>query len=66
MRGPPRELLTDNGPYYRSEVMRSLMRKWNVNHIFCCAYRQQGNGIAERHHRTVKQMMARSGDVFQL
>ena len=64
-RGPPKELLSDNGPCYQSQTMRDLMRKWNVEHIFSCAYRAAGNGIVERHHRTIKRMMARSGGGVQ-
>jgi len=59
-RGPPQELLTDNGPCYRSDAFCRFMAKWNIDHIFSCAYRQQGNGIAERHHRTIKRMVART------
>lgn len=38
-----------------------MLDKWNVNHIFCCAYKASGNGIIERNHRTIKRMLARSG-----
>lgn len=64
-RGPPKELLTDNGPCFRSEAFRKFMTKWNVDHIFSCAYRHQGNGIAERQHRTIKRMVARTGRSLQ-
>ncbi|XP_067928947.1 uncharacterized protein [Watersipora subatra] len=60
-RGLPKEFLSDNCPCYRSQVMRKLVEKRGIEHIFSCAYRQQGNGIAERQHRTVKRMMARTG-----
>ena len=58
-RGSPVELLSDNGPCFRA--LKSLLEKWNVNHIFSCAYRASGNGIIERNHRTIKRMLARSG-----
>jgi hypothetical protein len=64
-RGPPKELLTDNGPCYVSERFRGFMAKWNVDHIFSCAYKKQGNGIVERQHRTIKRMVARSGGSVQ-
>ena len=64
-RGPPKELLTDNGPCYVSEKFSKFMAKWNVVHIFSCAHRQQGNGIVERQHRTVKRMAARTGSSVQ-
>ena len=64
-RGPPKELLTDNGPCYVSEKFSKFMAKWNVVHIFSCAHRQQGNGIVERQHRTVKRMAARTGGSVQ-
>lgn len=60
-RGSPAELLTDNGPCYKSRRLNELLRKWKVQHTFSCAYRASGNGIVERNHRTVKRMVARSG-----
>lgn len=64
-RGPPTELLTDNGPCFKSDTFRRFMDKWNVNHVFSCAYRAKGNGIVERHHRTIKRMVARTGSSVQ-
>lgn len=59
-RGPPQELLMDNGTAFRSAAMRNLLNKWNVTAVFRCAYRPAGNGVVERNHRTIKRMAARS------
>ncbi|XP_029657149.1 uncharacterized protein LOC115231222, partial [Octopus sinensis] len=53
-RGPVEELLMDNGAAFRSEVLRVMLDRWNVCRLFRAAYRPSGNGIVERHHRTVK------------
>ena len=58
--GPPRELLLDNSATFRSEHLVSRCRAWNVNVIYRAAYRPSGNGIIERHHRTVKRAAART------
>jgi hypothetical protein len=58
-RGAPVEMLSDNGPCYRS--LNSLLEKWGINQIYSCAYRASGNGLIERNHRTIKRMLARSG-----
>lgn len=60
-RGPFRELLTDNGPCFRSSAVASLLQKWKVAHLYSCVYRPSGNGIVERNHRTIKRMAARTG-----
>lgn len=60
-RGPPWELLLDNGAAFKSAAMRQLCEEWGVTLVFRCAYRPAGNGIIERHHRTIKRMAARSG-----
>ena len=64
-RGAPKEILSDNGPCYQSQRMKDLLEKWGVEHVFSCAYRASGNGIIERHHRTIKRMMARTGKGVQ-
>lgn len=60
-RGPVEELLMDNATVFKSEVMDSLIRKWKVQRFFRAAYRPSGNGIVERHHRTIKAMSERGG-----
>ena len=58
-RGPVDEVLTDNGAAFRSRVLESMLNKWNVRRCFRAAYRPSGNGIVERHHRTIKTMAER-------
>ena len=51
----------DNGAGFRSHQVAKVCRKWNVRRHFRGAYRPAGNGIVERHHRTIKRMAMRSG-----
>jgi hypothetical protein len=59
--GPAEEIFSDNGTVFHSVEMRQLLNVWEIKADFSCAYRPQGNGIAERVHRTIKRMVARSG-----
>ena len=59
--GPVNEILMDNATAFRSQVMKKFMERWNVGAWFRAAYRAAGNGIIERHHRTVKRMAERAG-----
>ena len=66
-RGPPNELLYDNGKCFRSDKLQHLCSTWNVVVRYRCAYRPSGNGIVERNHRTIKRMAARTkGDVLDM
>ena len=58
-RGAPAELLLDNATEFRGRVMRAFAARWRVALRFRAAYEAGGNGIIERHHRTVKVMVAR-------
>ena len=60
--GPPCEMLLDNYSSFRSKVFTDMLNKWSVHRLFRCANRPEGDGIIERHHRTVKRMAARSGN----
>ena len=60
-RGPPEELLLDNSSTFRSRQLAQVCETWNVRRVFRCALRPAGNGIIERHHRTIKRQAARSG-----
>lgn len=50
----------DNARSFRSSVMRNFLSSWGVSPVYRCAYCPSGNGIVERHHRTVKRMAARA------
>ena len=65
-RGPPHELLTDNGPCFSSRVMKGFLSEWGVRQLLSAAYRHSGNGIIERNHRTVKRSVARSGKSVEM
>jgi transposase InsO family protein/ribonuclease HI len=60
-RGPVDELLLDNSRTFHSHAVADLCQKWNVRRRFRAAHRPSGNGIVERHHRTIKRMAARAG-----
>ena len=64
-RGPVDELLMDNSTAFRSEHMRNMLSRWNVSRVFRAAYRPGGNGIVERHHRTIK-TIAERGEISPL
>ena len=59
-RGAPCELLTDNGPCFRSAELVPMLSKWGICHLFSSVDRGSCNGIVERHHRTLKRMCART------
>ncbi|GFO06854.1 Gag-pro-pol polyprotein [Plakobranchus ocellatus] len=58
-RGPVDELLMDNATAFRSGEMSVLLEKWNTHPFYRAAYRASGNGIVERHHRTIKSIAER-------
>ena len=53
---PVQEILMDNATALKSKLMQEFLDKWNVSPYFRAAYRASGNGIFERHHRTIKSM----------
>ena len=59
--GPPEELLLDNSATFKSELLVAMCQRWGVRIRYRAAYRASGNGIVERHHRTVKRTAARTG-----
>ena len=60
-RGAPRELLLDNATEFRGRCFAAFAARWGVKLHFRGAHEPTGNGVIERHHRTVKVMAARQG-----
>ena len=60
-RGAPAELLLDNATEFRGRGMAAFAARWGVTLRFRAVHEAGGNGIVERHHRTIKVMAARQG-----
>lgn len=53
----PRELKTDNGPAYTSQSFTSFCTQMGVTLKHGLPYNPQGQGIIERAHRTLKEVL---------
>ncbi|XP_043245437.1 uncharacterized protein LOC122393477 [Amphibalanus amphitrite] len=57
-RGAPAELLMDNATEFKGRELKAFAVRWDVELRYRAAYEPGGNGIIERHHRTIKVMAA--------
>jgi predicted NAD-dependent protein-ADP-ribosyltransferase YbiA (DUF1768 family) len=48
------DMVTDNGPSFRSAFTAALDRRAGVRHLFTTSYNPRSNGKVERPHRTIK------------
>ncbi|XP_076049371.1 uncharacterized protein LOC143030051 [Oratosquilla oratoria] len=53
-RGPVDEILMDNSAAFRSGALKDMLYKWSTRRFFWATYRPSGNGIVERHYRSIK------------
>ena len=53
-------LVSDNGPQYASKEFAKFAQEWDFKHITSSPHHQQGNGLAERTIRTLKQLMKKA------
>lgn len=56
--GAPRELLSDRGRVFLSDVVAALLQECRVVHRTTTAYHPQTNGLTERFNRTLGDMLA--------
>ena len=59
--GAPAQLLLDNATEFRGRRMEAFAARWGVTLQFRAVHEAGGNGVVERHHRTIKVMAARQG-----
>lgn len=57
--GAPRELLSDRGRVFLSEVVKALLKECNTIHRTTTAYHPQTNGLTERFNRTLGDMLSK-------
>lgn len=57
--GVPREILSDRGSCFTSELMKEVSRLLSMKHLMTTPYHPMGNGLVERLNGTIKQMLKR-------
>ena len=57
--GIPREILSDRGTQFTSEMMQEAYRVMSVRPLYTTPYHPQANGLCERMNGTLKKMLAR-------
>ena len=57
--GPPRQLLSDRGPEFESQVLASLCSWYGIDKLRTTAYKPSSNGAIERYHTTLNSMLAK-------
>jgi len=60
--GLPHQVVSDNGPPFRSAEFEHFLRNNGVKHIFSSPYHPASNGAAERFVRSFKQALSSSGN----
>jgi len=57
--GIPERILSDRGPNFTSQLVKSLCRTLGISKLQTTAYHPQGNGVVERFHRTLADIIAK-------
>ena len=60
--GIPREILTDQGSNFTSQLLAELYRLLNIHPIVTSPYHPQTDGLVERFNQTLKSMLRRFSD----
>ena len=58
--GAPRQLLTDRGTEFESQLFQQLMQWMEIDKLRTTVFRPSCNGVAERFHRTLNSMLAKA------
>ena len=58
--GIPETIISDNGPYYKSQEFNNFCAKFEINHITGASYNHQANSITECMIQTIKQLMVKN------
>ena len=56
--GVPRKILTDLGTNFLSRLMQEICKLLDIEHLRTTAFRPQTNGMIERTHRTLKDLLS--------
>lgn len=60
--GAPRVIISDQGKVFLSEMMKNVNKLFKVEHRKTSCYHPQSNGLTERSHRTIADMLSKYVD----
>jgi len=60
--GPPRVLLSDNGPEFRSKLLEEVTKLVGIERRFASPYRPPCNGLTERANGSLVALLSLLGD----
>ena len=60
--GFPMTLISDNGPQFVATAFQKWLKDKGITHVRVSPYHPQGNGVVERMHRTLTNVIARCTD----
>ena len=55
----PLEILSDNGSENINHVIKETLKELNVHHVTCSYYHPQSNGVVERYHKTLVDIISK-------
>ena len=58
--GVPKEVLSDNGSSFKSEMMSEVSRLLSLRQLFCTPYHSMGNSVCERFNGTLRRMLRKN------
>ena len=57
--GFPLRITTNNGPQFTGKFFEKWLKGLGIKHVLSAPYHPQGNGVVERLHRTLNQMVSK-------
>ncbi len=57
--GCPQKILSDRGTHFNNEMIKSLVSKFSMQHLFSTPYHPQTNGLVERFNKTLAESLAK-------
>jgi hypothetical protein len=57
--GCPQKILSDRGTHFNNNMIKELMKKFEIKHIFSTSYHPKTNGLVERFNKTLCESLAK-------
>ena len=58
--GCPGKILTDRGTHFNNQLLKGLLKKFEITHLMSTPYHPQTNGLIERFNRTLIEALSRT------